>query len=87
LQLIVSSGFRLIIPGILLVIVLSLVHTFLSVPIQYRGGFDVIPGDEIKTQTQSYAVQPCKVYFRWTGNRRSGGDGSGGGRRLDRKKE
>ena len=34
------------------------------VPIRYWEGFDAIPGDEIKMQTQSYAVQPCKLYFR-----------------------
>jgi len=35
-----------------------------NVPFQYREGFDAIPGDEIKTQTQSYDVQTCKLYFR-----------------------
>jgi len=30
-------------------------------------------------QTQSYAMQPCKLYFWWTGNQRSGRDGSRGG--------
>ena len=38
-------------------------------------------------QTQSYAVQPCKLYFWWTGNRRSDRDGGRGGRRRDRKKK
>jgi len=40
------------------------VGTGIGVPIQYRGGFDAIPGGEIKTQNQSYAMQPCKLYFR-----------------------
>jgi len=35
----------------------------MAVLIRYWGGFDAIPGDEIKMQTQSYAVQPCKLYF------------------------
>ena len=35
-----------------------------NVPIRYRGCFDSIPGDEIKMQMQSYAMQPCKLYFR-----------------------
>ena len=35
----------------------------LSVPIQYRGGFLNDPNSEIKTQTRSDAVQPCKLYF------------------------
>ena len=49
-------------------------------PIQYRGGFDAIPGDEIKTQTQSDAVQPCKLYFGepgiggWVGTAAGGGE-------------
>jgi len=57
------------------------------VPIQYRGGFDVIPGDEIKTQMQSYAVQPCKLYFGELGTGRAGTAARGGERRRDRKKK
>ena len=34
-----------------------------TVPIRYQGGFDEIPGDEIEKETQSDAVQPCKLYF------------------------
>jgi len=34
-----------------------------AVPIRCQGGFDAIPGDEIKMQMQSDAVQPCKLYF------------------------
>ena len=52
---------------------------YICVPIRYQGGFNVIPGDEIKMQMQPYAVQPCKLYFQGIGNRRSGGDGSGRG--------
>ena len=34
-----------------------------TVPIWYRGGFDAIPGDKIKTQMESDTVQPCKLCF------------------------
>jgi len=59
-----------------------------SVPIRYRGGFDVIPGDEIKTQTQSYAMQPCKLDFGEPGIRGWAGTAAGEGEdETEKKKE
>jgi len=38
-----------------------------------------MPGDEIKTQMQSYAVQPCKLYFGEPGIGGRAGMAAGGG--------
>jgi len=40
----------------------------------------MIPGDEIKTQTQSYAMQPCKLYFSEPRIRGRAGTAAGVGR-------
>ena len=46
-----------------------------------------MPGDEIKTQMQSYAVQPCKLYFDepgigvWVGMAAGGGEDETGKKR------
>jgi len=48
----------------------------------------VIPGDEIKTQMQPYAVQPCKLYFSERGIGGRAGMAAGGGEdETEKKKE
>jgi len=49
--------------------------------------FDAIPGGEIKTQKESYAVQPCKIYFCEPGIRGRVGTAAGGRTREKEKKK
>jgi len=47
--------------------------------------FNAIPQDEIKTQTESYAVQPHKLYFGEPGIGGLVGTAAGGGHKEERK--
>ena len=49
------------------------------------GRFRYNPKDEIKTQTESHVVQPCKLYFSELGIGSRAGTAAGGGHEKEGK--